>query len=282
MKKIRIFCLLFFTGIMLSLNAQAPLSYFTGFDTPAEQAGWTMFRKGAASSYSWSIEQTGYSAANCLAHYYPVTSSAPTNDWYVSPVFNFAGGGKIDSLRTNFSGFGTPGTSDTIGIYLFKGSNNPSQASSIIKLFSFQNGTYTNDGLWHLVTNISIPAQSGNSYLAFKYFTLNNWLDVKFDNFKVKINSTVGLADVKTSFDNVGVYPNPATNLITLYAGENALRNEKYELKIYNALGELVLTKHVRPNESAELNLSNGVYFYRIEDEQAQLIKCGKLVIKTQ
>lgn len=279
MKKI---VLLFIVCVAFNSFSQSTLTYYTGFDTPTEQSGWTIFRKASASSYSWTIEQNGYSAAKCLAHYYPVVSSAPTDDWYVSPVFNFAGGGKIDSLRTNFSGFGTPGPSDTIGIYLFKGSNNPSQATSIIKLFAFQNSDYNKDGQWHLLSNVTIPAQSGNSYLAFKYYTTNNWLDVKFDNLRVKINSTVGVDDLVNEATDLVVGPHPASNFIKILTSAKEPNNGTLTLKVFNLLGEMVLNKQTPGDESLTFELNDGAYVYEIYDLNSKKIKNGKLIIKAQ
>src|SRR5688572_18629963 len=87
--------------------AQTTLPYYSGFDNAAEQSGWVTFRKGSTANGAWSVASFGaYSAPNSLSHNYPVGGSTPTDDWRVSPGFNFSNGGMIDSIRHNFSGFG--------------------------------------------------------------------------------------------------------------------------------------------------------------------------------
>ena len=171
-----------------SLSAQTALPYFTNFDTPASQTGWTSYRNGSVSSSNWTIASSGYSPQQCLVHFYPVGGSSVTVDWFVSPPFNLSAGGNIDSLRTNFSGFGNPGGTDFISIYLLVGSPNPTLAVTKTLLYNFAGTSYTNDAVWRLKTNIAIPSYTGTAlaYIAFKYETTNNWLDVKFDNLRIK------------------------------------------------------------------------------------------------
>jgi hypothetical protein len=281
MKPYKFFFSLFISLVWLSADSQTLTTYYTNFDTPTAQAGWTQYRKGSVSANGWGFDINGYTTPTCLAHYYPVTSSAPTDDWYVSPAFSFGAGGKIDSLRTNFSGFGTPQTGDTIAIFLLAGSANPSQATKRVKLVEFKGTDYVNDGVWKLKTNISIPAQSGQSYIAFKYYTPNsNWLDVKYDNLRVKINSTVGLSPTKKDDSQISAFPNPVKDKLVFNSKLIGNLNEQLHLKVYNTLGELVLNSSLMFGEVLNPTLENGVYVYQLTDSNHQLLKCDRIIIR--
>jgi len=71
--------------------------------------------------------------------------SAVTDDWFVSPPFNFSNGGKLDSISFWFGGFGIPALSDTVAIYLVQGSSDPALATSTTTLLDFRAGNYQND-----------------------------------------------------------------------------------------------------------------------------------------
>src|SRR5688572_3988309 len=123
-------------GSALILNA-VPLPYYTGFDNSTQQSGWMQFRTGYLGNYQWGYSGQGYSAPNCLRHDYPVGSSSSdtTIDWFVSPAFDFAGGGMLDSLKiVVYTISGSVQPVDHIGIYLLTGSNNPSQATTVTLL----------------------------------------------------------------------------------------------------------------------------------------------------
>jgi len=262
------------------VQGQTLTTYYCGFDSPAERTGWTQFRKSGLAGTGWSLEQNAYTTPTCLAHYYPVGSSAPTNDWYVSPAFNLGAGGKIDSVRFNFSGFGTPGTSDTICIKLLSGSNNPGQATKITKLIEFTGADYVNDGAWRVKTNITIPPSAGNSYIAFQYYTTNsNWLDVKFDNLKLKLNSTVGLTAHTHAARSARLYYTSAGRCIFVEQKEVS-ESKNLLLQLYNLLGEKVLQRQLEVNTTEPVDLSTGLYVYVLTSANGKVAGQGKLLIE--
>lgn len=268
------------------ISGQSLTTYYTDFDTPAARNGWTQYRKGSLALNGWVFNLNAYTTPTCLAHYYPVAVSAPTDDWFVSPVFNFSAGGKIDSLRFNFSGFGTPQSLDTIAIFLLVGSADPAQASARFKLFEFRGADYVNDDIWKVKSNINIPAKNGLCYLAFKYYTGNsNWLDVKYDNIRIKINSTVGTKETEPVGDKITIYPNPVANLISFKNNGDLngnLNGENLSLLIYNSLGQEVSRKSVNFNEKTTLELTNGIYLYKLHDGHQKLIKSGRIFVKNE
>lgn len=261
------------------LCAQTATSYYTSFDTPAEQANWNIYRKGEISPFTWTVEPTGYSGANCLRHDYPVASTSLTVDWYVSPVFNFAAGGNIDSLRVNFSGWSVPSNADTVALFLLTGSKDPALATSKTRLFDFRGADYTNDGLWKLKTNISIPGKAGQSYIAFKYVTTSFWLDVKFDNLRVKANSTVGLPE-NSAEEELLLFPNPANKSISLSGGALS-QNQSFRLNIYSLMGEKLVSMPIVRGIPLDHKLSSGIYFYQLENQYEEVLNHGRIIVKS-
>ena len=84
------------------------LPYATGFDSPAEKAGWNIYRTGVLSQYSWGYSGGGFSG-QCVSHDYNVggASTDTVVDWFVSPAMNFSSTGTV-ALKVNTSGFSTP------------------------------------------------------------------------------------------------------------------------------------------------------------------------------
>ena len=168
-----------------SLKAQSNY-FFTQFDGPMDPLSWTIYRNGSTDpSYVWGIQGAeSFSPPNSLEHLYPVGGTEKQSDYYITGPLDFEFGGQIDSLAHHFSGFGVPAADDTLGLYLILGSANPAQATHMIELIRFTGANYNNDGQWRKSYAINIPAVSSGTpvYLAFKYATVNNWLDVRFDD----------------------------------------------------------------------------------------------------
>lgn len=266
---------------IVSINAKAQniilVPYFSGFDTEAQKQGWRMYELGVQNAlYNWNFTSVGaYSETECVFHGYPVGGTQAKDDWLVSPPFDLKEGGNIDSIRTHFSGFGTVGIADTIAIYLLKGGQHPDSAISKKMLFDFRGSEYVNDGLWNLKTDIAIPSDSASStnvyYIAFRYKTIANWLDVKFDNFSIKTNSSMGMARVSDFEKHLNIYPNPAENGIYI--------ESKYKIEstlLYNMAGTQIEVN----TRSGYIDLSllqPGVYLLKLKANENMACR---LVIK--
>lgn len=204
----------------MQASGQTPLPYFTGFDTPAQKQGWTLFRGGSQTSSTWQFNNaTAYSAPSSLVHYYPVGGSQLTDDWYISPGFNIPAGGKLDSIRHRFSGFGVPNAGDTLALYLLVGSANPNTATSKILLKDFRGADYQIDGNWNNTEGITLPSTPGTCYLAIRYATVINWLDVFFDNIRISGNPSTGIGEAAREHEPTAAFrlhPNPARDYIRI------------------------------------------------------------------
>lgn len=280
MKKTLLFTVLTF-GAFSNLEAQVAMPYVTGFDNVAQQTGWQQFRKGAENaSYQWQFTtSTVFSSPNCLVHFYPVGGEDPTDDWYVSPAFNIVAGGSLDSLRYHFVGFGTPQAGDTVAVYLLQGSADPDLATSKSILFQFEGENYQNDQTWRRLNPISLPAQTGNNYLAIRYKTINNWLDVRFDNIGI---SRISLAEVdEMKNEDVRLYPNPVTNgQVKLQFDAAKVPAGGLTMAVYNAAGQQVYTTAVTGSDLVNLPISAGFYTYQLQDRFLTPVFHGKLTVQ--
>lgn len=253
-------------GLILSMSlcakptkAQTALPYATGFDNTAQQAGWQLFRKGVTGSsrpYWVYATMMPFSAPNYLSHNYPVGGTDVTDNWFVSPMFHLDAGGKIDSVRHAFSGFGKPGAGDTVAIYLLVGNADPALATSRILLHDFRDTRYLNDGTWYQTSSIPIPATSGHCYIAFRYHTVVNWLDVKFDNLSVS-GAATGIDETGNSPVRVSCYPNPASD--RLYFRPDAGIKE---ISVSDISGKELISRDFAPSIDIS-SLAPGTYLLR-------------------
>lgn len=268
---------------LLTFNAavaQPPITsdYYTGFDASSDVAGWQLFMfSPPGSNYTWVISSDmPYTGTHCLAHYYPVGGTDITDNWYVSPAFDFSEGATIDSLQYGFTGFGTPQTADTVGIYLLVGSQDPSTAMVTILLKDFRGDDYNNDGNWHTLSNMIIPPMAGNCYLAFRYKTTSTWMNVRYDALYISNGAPPTGIDDMHNAASVKVYPNPAGSRTISISGAG-LR----QFQLYNAIGQMVrnVPVSVSGQEISVEGLSSGSYMYAVTDEKGRR-HTGKLTIK--
>jgi hypothetical protein len=278
MKKNRIFTIIgFVTLFSSSLNAQVSLPYYTGFDNVSQKTGWTEYEKAEVSFCHWGPGYA-YSIPSGIGHSFaPASGITFIDNWFVSPAFSIANGGKLDSIRYMFSGYSVPVTGDTIAIYLLNGSQDPSLASSKILLFDFRNAEYIFDGTWRIKTNITLPSLNGSSYLAIRYKNTDcssKWLTVNFDNIAISGNS-VGIDEFNTKADKVNIYPNPAKDNLTIETNTKL----KQSLEIYNIAGQSVYTANICNKTSIDIsNFQAGIYILKLNTNKGTEVR--KFVIK--
>ncbi|MFI5218323.1 MAG: SBBP repeat-containing protein [Bacteroidia bacterium] len=100
-------------------------------------------------------------------------------------------------------------------------------------------GTY-----WEYGSGIAVDA-NGSSYITgqfrsdsiyFDNITLINTADSVSDFFIAKLGNTTGTLEINTSFSEVSISPNPATNKITISNPQSAIE----AIEIYNVMGQIV------------------------------------------
>jgi hypothetical protein len=247
-----LFLLLFATD---KLQAQTALPYFSGFDNATQKNGWQIFRKGATGTYNFMYSTiVPYSGTESIYHDYPVGGTTITDDWFVSPGFNLPSGGKLDSIRHHFSGFGTPATEDTLAIYVLTGNADPALATSKVLLHDFRGAKYVNNSTWNQTTNLSIPSSTTPVYIAIRYKTVVNWLTVKFDNIRIRSNATTAIHEPGLKTNTVNIFPNPAKDVLNIRSNAPVK-----EIRIADINGRIVYKKAF--NEKVDLSgFGNGIY----------------------
>lgn len=252
---------LFYTGFLIlffsNFDACAQI-YRTSWDNATERQGWTQYQLGLDSNSIWGYTPVAVLTGEVLIHSAPPASNTNvTDNWIVSPVFNFSAGGSIDSLIFNLSGVNVPAMNDRLGIYLVNGSQNPSLGSwQLLKQFDstdyVQNaGTYQN-----LAAAITIPKISGSSYIAFRYKTIQTQFDAVFDALQLTVNYPNSINDFEPQKRALKINPNPTKAIfhIDIESPEKVL--------ILNSIGEQVLV-----SAAADINiahLSSGLFFIKV------------------
>ncbi len=98
--------------------------------------------------------------------------------------------------------------------------------------------------------------------------------------FRFDTNFTVSINNLSAPIGLISLFPNPSTGSFTLSLSNI---NEKCNVEIYNVIGECVLTQILRSTQDdnlIEFNQPNGVYFYRVVNEEGGLVGSGKVVIE--
>lgn len=160
----------------LSAAAQITPPYLTGFDTPAEKAGWHEIRIGSTEYYGWTYANAqAATPPTCLHHDYPVgnVDADTVEDWFVSPQIAFYGGNTLSFRYYVYSITGGTFPVDYFGVWYSPDSDDPA-GGDYIELANLTNKASTAFE-WKDTSNIAIPATSDSGYIAFRYRATNNW-----------------------------------------------------------------------------------------------------------
>lgn len=101
------------------------------------------------------------------------------------------------------------------------------------------------------------------------------------DSIKVTIPvsscSSVGLSHQDFKNEKMSLFPNPMDGFLKVLISDASELN-RFELRMFNTLGILVLTKVISEKSiSIETNLPNGLYFYKVFSKD-NLVQSGKLI----
>ncbi len=239
-----------------------PLPYFENFDNLAN-ARWTVYELGTnnADDFPWNITiHNPYSQAFSIMHTCN-TGTAQADDWAVCKnSFSFATGGKIDSIRSWITAAHPPAVGDTIGIYLLTGNADPRQATAIRLLHDFRGNNFQTD-IWIKTTNITIPSTPGTSYIAFRYKTANNCINIFLDNMQLSGNAATGIIPAFKVGEDFKTSPNPVADNLTIQS------KEAFEIiNIYDVMGRRIHTQAFQPRITIAA-LPQGTYILELIDK---------------
>lgn len=260
MKTGKRFTLVLFTCSLWLTNLCAygqltPLPYYENFDTSAN-VRWTAYQLGTTNpdDFPWNITvHNPYSPAFSMMHTCN-TGTTQANDWAVCrKAFSFATGGKIDSIRSWITATAPPATGDTIGIYLLTGSEDPGTTSAKTLLYDFRGANFQTDS-WIKTTNITIPPTPGMSFIAFRYKTANNCINIFLDNMHVSGNTGTGIIPKFKAGEDFNITPNPVVNNLTIQSKEQV-----EVINIYDLAGRKMHNQPFQPTIDVAF-LAQGTY----------------------
>ena len=84
----------------------------------------------------------------------------------------------------------------------------------------------------------------------------------------------LGIKDETTAQNNVNIYPNPSSGLVSLYYGSLALNSTNVE--VYNAFGQRINPIVIFNNSLLTIDLSNqsnGAYYLNINTDKGKIVK---------
>jgi hypothetical protein len=120
------------------------------------------------------------------------------------------------------------------------------------------------------------------------YFDFN--LPIKTNTTQVSIDDRLptgttlsiitNIKEQKNNYEPIFVYPNPFSNYTTF---EFIYNTKATRLIVFDMKGELVKDEYISGKTTFQLqrnNLSNGMYFYNIQNNEGEIIGRGKLVLQ--
>ena len=105
--------------------------------------------------------------------------------------------------------------------------------------------------------------------------TQDTWM-IKVDSFGclVKGCEVTSVPKIESSIAQLKIYPNPATEEVHFDITPILQNHRKYELKLYDMVGKLVLTQMLHPYENivSVSHLKTGIYNYRLNETRGKFI----------
>ena len=127
--------------------------------------------------------------------------------------------------------------------------------------------------------NIYLSGYFQSDSIEFGSLTLDNNINNNYQVFLAKLGTSTGIPELQKS-SGVFLYPNPFTTTTTLTL-QGIYHNPS--LFIYNLLGQEVRSIPVGTNTQLTINrerLSAGMYFYKVIDDNKEVIGIGKMVVE--
>jgi hypothetical protein len=131
-------------------------------------------------------------------------------------------------------------------------------------------------------TGVNDCGSSSTSYIYLTSTSLDDCSDSPIKRDSSSKNSTTEKTSIqKLSINECKVYPNPTNSNVTIELNSNFLNNNSDYFYLYDEMGQL-LEKELLSNGITTIPLikvAQGIYYYRIVDENQKAIKTDKLLI---
>ena len=235
-------------GVTIDCTGTVAAPYTEDFTTTENSACWKTFDANDDGS-TWGLYYSDDTHTD-LIYGYQYNSTNVANDWLVSPAITIPNY-PIASFQYAVQ---DAEYAEKFEVYVITGS--PDNYAAGVNVLATQ--TVTNETF--ATQNFDLSAYVGQEvYIGIKVVSLADMYILWVDNFMIDegtgINNNVASA--------VSVYPNPASDLVTVKNAENA------NIVIMNMVGEVVATvENASSIESINIsNLANGTYFVRVNGD---------------
>ena len=240
------------------------IPFTMGFESTEDLNGWTVADNNT-DGYTWGLYSdaaNAHTGTDFIGYSYNTASAA--DDWFFTKCTTYNSGTNY-VLKYYYKGSSALYTER---MRVYRGSSNTVAAmtTQLVNLTSITNTTYTLSS-----TNFTVPS-TGTYYLGFQCRSAADQDLLMIDDISV---------DVVLGIDNNGislqteVFPNPASNLITVNSKEKIK-----QLTLLNIVGSVVYKQLVDANNANinTISLQNGIYFVQIETEQGIVTKKIQIV----
>jgi len=240
------------------------IPFTMGFESTEDLNGWTVADNNTDGN-TWGLYSdaaNAHTGTDFIGYSYNTASAA--DDWFFTKCTTYNSGTNY-VLKYYYKGSSALYTER---MRVYRGSSNTVAAmtTQLVNLTSITNTTYTLSS-----TNFTVPS-TGTYYLGFQCRSAADQDLLMIDDISV---------DVVLGIDNNGislqteVFPNPASNLITVNSKEKIK-----QLTLLNIVGSVVYKQLVDANNANinTISLLNGIYFVQIETEQGIVTKKIQIV----
>jgi hypothetical protein len=264
------------TNASWGIDAANPANYpiWCGFYNTLGQQG--IINCGATTNANLNVDVSGDMPTGCTSPYMVGVGRSDRND-------NFAGGYGLTTIDFVAPGISVRTTSNTNNYTTTTGTSfaSPLTAGVVALLYAIPCPNFMNNviqspqGGANFVLNALMNGVDQKPQLADSFIT-GGRLNAK-RSMDLLMTQTCTLSSENNDFVEFGAYPNPSNGLLNIKVNSN----EKWQLKIYNTVGQVVYQFNSYENlQQIDLNhLNNGLYLMQCQFESG-VIKNEKLLIK--
>ncbi len=245
------------TSATVSNVSSSNIPYSMGFEPSEVFAGWTIENTNN-DAQTWAIETTGGHAGPYVA-IYKYNSASAANDWLITKCIELESGKTYHVSYWYKVGLNT--FPERFNVFIGSDHISTSLTTLIKDQPNDTNKTYKQGG-----ANFTIPA-NGVYYIGFHCYSAADMDYLYIDD--ISITDVTDINEV-TNADKISVYPNPAKDVINVFASEKIRR-----IKVMNAFGQVIISDEVNNSNITvnTTNIANGMYYLQIETNNGLVTK---------